>query len=435
MMHSFEYKKTITVAGDFDVIVVGGGTAGVCAAVAAARSETRVALIERYGCVGGNLTVGHVGPILGMVGKGTMRDEMVALLGVSDNDMIGEIGVAHDVELAKRVLSNFIDHENITVYLQTALSDVIMQGNTITGVIVSGKEGLRVLYARVVIDCTGDGDVAFLAGADFRKGRSDDLMQPVTHEFTLRNIDESKALVCIGDVDDVEFNGMRFLDYCKICAENGDIPVQLSAVRLHRTVYPGERRVNTTQVNKIDSTKTSDLFVAEVELRNQIETITNFLRAHLPGYEHCVVTSSGTTVGVRESRRIMGEYILTRDDVTSGKRFEDVVVHKAEFVVDIHNPDGPGQAESEIEYSIPYDIPYRSFVPLHIDGLFTAGRCISGTHEAHASYRIMSVCMAMGQAIGIAAALCVKTQCLPRLLDVRKLQKELEGLGIDLYSR
>lgn len=423
------------VVDSYDVLVIGAGAAGVCAAVAAARMGVKVGVVERYGCVGGNLTVGHVGPILGMVSNGTMRDEVLDLLGVPFNDMIGEIGVAHDVEYAKCVLSNFIIHENITVYLQTSVSDVILEGDTITGVVVSGKEGLRALFGKVVIDSTGDGDVAWLAGADFQKGREDGLMQPVTHEFTIGNVDESKALVCIGDVDEVEFNGIKFLDYCKLCAERGAIPSQLAAVRLHRTTFPGERRVNTTQMNKVDSTNTMDLFSAEVELRNQIFIVVDFLKTHLPGYESCSVTSSGTTLGVRETRRIMGEYVMTRDDVVSGRRFDDVVVHNAEFIVDIHNPNGSGQAESVIQHCKPYDIPYRCFVPRGVDGILTAGRCISGTHEAHASYRVMSICMAMGEAIGVAAALCVETQEIPRTLHVALLQEKLVQLGIDLFSK
>jgi len=433
-MTHFNYSKKIEVAGYYDVLVIGSGPAGVCAAVAAARMGGKVALVERYGCIGGNLTVGHVGPILGMVARGSMRDELVALLGVPQNDMIGAVGVAHDAEDAKRILANFVDHENITVFLQTAVCDVVMEKNAITGVIAAGKEGLQCLSGKVVIDCTGDGDVAWMAGAVFQKGRNDGLMQPVTHEFTLGNVDERKALACYGDVDDVEFNGMRFLDYCKGCADRGEIPSQIAAVRLHRTVYPGERRVNTTQVNRIDSTITGDLFTAEVELRNQISLVTGFLKKHFPGYENCVVTSSGTTLGVRESRRIMGGYLMTRDDVATGRRFEDAVVHKAEFVVDIHNPEGAGQAESEIQYSLPYDLPYRSFVPQNIDGLYTAGRCISGTHEAHASYRVMSICMAMGQAVGTAAVMCIQTGTIPRELNVPLLQKKLVETGIDLYS-
>ena len=117
-----------------------------------------------------------------------------------------------------------------------------------------------------------------------------------------------------------------------------------------------------------------------------------------------------------------------------GKRFDDVIVHKAEFLVDIHNPTGSGQAEKKIQYCKPYDLPYGCFVPKKVEGLFTAGRCISGTHRAHASYRVMSICMAMGQAIGVAAAMCAQRGCTPRQLNVRDLQKELTALGIELFD-
>lgn len=433
-MNSISYSKSIPIIGNHDVVIAGSGPAGICAAVAAAREGVDVALIERYGVVGGNLSVGHVGPILGMVSKGTMRDEVVSLLGVDKNDMIGEIGVAHDMERAKRVLADFVNMENITVYLQNTVSDVIMDGDTVKGLIISGKEGLSAVMGKIVIDCTGDADVAFLSGVPTEKGREDGLMQPVTLEFTLTGIDEDKAIVCIGDVDEVQFNGKRFLDYCKECAENGELPPALAAVRLHRTSTPGERQVNTTQLNRIDSTKTEDLFKAEVELRNQIKIITDFCKSHLPGYENCKVSSSGTTMGVRESRRIVGEYVMKVEDVAEGRRFQDAIVHKAEFIVDIHNPNGAGQAEAKIQYSKPYDIPYRAFVPLVVQGLLVAGRCISGTHKAHASYRVMSICMAMGQAVGIASALCVKKNILPRVLDAKEIQDVLMQKGVDLFS-
>lgn len=121
--------------------------------------------------------------------------------------------------------------------------------------------------------------------------------------------------------------------------------------------------------------------------------------------------------------------------MAAGKRFSDVAVHKAEFIVDIHNPEGAGQAEERIQYVMPYDLPYRCFVPLKVENLLTAGRCISGTHRAHASYRVMSICMAMGEAVGMAAALCVREGCTPRTLDVKKLQAALESKGVDLYSK
>ena len=423
-METVSYTREIPVYKRFDVIVCGAGPAGICAAVAAARQGAKVALLERYGVPGGNLTCGHVGPILGMVGKGTMRDELMALLEVPDNDMIGRVGVAHDMQRAKTVLTEFIHHENIEVYLQTMAADALVEDRRITGVVISTKEGLLALEGKVVVDATGDGDVAAFAGCQIEKGREDGLMQPVTLEFTLDNVDEDRGVICIGDVDDVAFNGQRFLDYCKQCAQKGMLPEHLAAVRLHPTVHKGERQVNTTQANGVDSTKIEDLYPAELALRGQIDTLIRFFRENLPG----------TTTGIRESRRVVGEYLITAEELAAGKRFDDVVVHKAEFIVDIHNPAGAGQAEEKIQYVVPYDLPYGCFVPKGVDGLMTAGRCISGTHRAHASYRVMSICMAMGQAVGVAAALCARQGCQPRELDVKALQKELAALGVELFD-
>jgi hypothetical protein len=433
-MKEWKYEKSVPVIGSYDVVVAGAGPAGICAAVAAARSGVNVALVERYGVLGGNLTAGYVGPILGMVGKGTMRDEVMDLLGVPDNDMIGETGVAHDMEKAKRVLAEFVARENIDVFLQTPIVDGILEDMSLKGLVVMTKEGMRIIEGKVTVDATGDGDVAHFAGAPVEKGREDGLMQPVTLEFTLEGVDESRAITCIGDVDDVELNGERFLDYCARCARQGLLPKNLAAVRLHPTVRPGQRQVNTTQYNGADATRVQDLFAAEVELRRQIEILVKFFRENLPGYEKCWCMASGDTLGVRETRRVQGEYVITAKELAAGKRFWDVVVHKAEFIVDIHNPAGAGQAEDKIQYVVPYDLPYRCFVPLKVENLLTAGRCISGTHRAHASYRVMSICMAMGEAAGTAAALCIKEGCTPRSLEVKKLQDVLTEKGVDLFS-
>lgn len=433
-MKEWKYEKSVPVIGSYDVVVAGAGPAGICAAVAAARSGVNVALVERYGVLGGNLTAGYVGPILGMVGKGTMRDEVMDLLGVPDNDMIGETGVAHDMEKAKRVLAEFVAREKIDVFLQTPIVDGILEDMSLKGLVVMTKEGMRIIEGKVTVDATGDGDVAHFAGAPVEKGREDGLMQPVTLEFTLEGVDESQAITCIGDVDDVKLNGERFLDYCARCARQGLLPKNLAAVRLHPTVRPGQRQVNTTQYNGADATRVQDLFAAEVELRRQIEILVKFFRENLPGYEKCWCMASGDTLGVRETRRVQGEYVITAKELAAGKRFWDVVVHKAEFIVDIHNPAGAGQAEDKIQYVVPYDLPYRCFVPLKVENLLTAGRCISGTHRAHASYRVMSICMAMGEAAGTAAALCIKEGCTPRSLEVKKLQDVLTEKGVDLFS-
>lgn len=433
-MRTVSYSRELEVRASYDVVVAGSGPAGICAAVAAARQGAKVALVERYGVVGGNLTAGYVGPILGMVGKGTMRDEIVELLGVPENDMIGETGRAHDFERAKMLLAQFVNHPNIDVYLQTTVTDVVKSGNSVTGLVVTAGEGQFILEGAVTVDATGDGLVSYLAGATTEKGREDGLMQPVTLEFTISGVDESKGVICIGDVDDVKLGDERFLDYCMRLAKAGELPERIAAVRLHPVVYPGYRQVNTTQVNGVDMTRVEQIFKADLELREQIYTLLDFFHKHLPGYENCHVISSGTTTGVRETRRVIGDYIITAEEMATGCRFEDVIVHRAEFIVDIHNPEGSGQAEAHIQYCDPYDLPYRCFTPKGIENLYTAGRCISGTHRAHASYRVMSICMAMGEAVGVAAAMCAEQGVTPRQLNVKQLQERLINKGIELYG-
>ena len=434
MQNTINYTKQLQVQGTYDVVVAGSGPAGICAAVAAAREGAKVALVERYGVVGGNLTTGYVGPILGMVGKGTMRDELVELLCVPENDMIGETGRAHDFEMAKIRLMQFVNHPNIDVYLQTTVTDVIKEGDTLKGIIATSGEGQFALLGKVTIDATGDGLVSYLAGATTEKGREDGLMQPVTLEFTIDGVDESKGVICIGDVDDVRLGDERFLDYCKRLSLEGEIPERIAAVRLHPTTHSGQRQVNTTQVNGIDMTRVDHIFKADLELREQILTLLDFFHKHIPGYENCRIISSGTTTGVRETRRVIGDYVITAEEMAAGCRFDDVIVHRAEFIVDIHNPEGSGQAEEHIQYCDPYDLPYRCFTPKGIDNLYTAGRCISGTHRAHASYRVMSICMAMGEAVGVAAAMCAENGCTPRNLNVKELQNRLTNKGIELYG-
>ena len=427
------YEKQIPVKKHYDVIVAGSGPAGICAAVAAAREGVSVALVERYGVLGGNLTIGYVGPILGEVAPGGMRDELLGLLGVPDNDILGVVGVAHDVEKAKRVLINFARQAKVDVILQTSICDVVMEGQVLRGIIAAGKKGMYALTANVVIDATGDGDISYFSGAGYSIGRSEDgLMQPVTLQFTIDNVDERVAITCIGEVDDVMLGDERFLDFTARCVKEGILPEVMSSVRLHRTVTPGERRVNTTQANGINATEVQDVMKAEVELRNQIHDLVLFLRKYVPGYENCKVKSSANTLGVRETRRFIGEYILTDDDLTHGRKFEDAIVHNANFIVDIHNPIGGGQAEGVPEHVKPYDIPYRCFVPVGVDHLLLSGRCISGTHRAHASYRVMSICMAMGQGTGIAAALSVKEKVSPRLLSASMIRRRLIDLGVQM---
>ena len=426
---TISYKKDLQIKEEYDVVVVGSGPAGICAAVSAARMGARTALVERYGVLGGNLTVGAVAPILGSVSKGTLRDELVERLGVPDCDEIGATQQCHDFEKAKRVLADFAHEAGVKLYLQTAVVDVVMDGDRVDGVIISEKTGLKVLRAKAIVDASGDGDVAFYAGAEYQMGRDgDSLVQPVTLMFTLQGVEED-ALTCIGEVDFVQYKGERFLDYTTRLCKEGHLPPYSASVRLFRTLVPGERLVNTTQANGIFATDRDDVARAEVDLRRQID-----LRQYVDGYQNCYVTGSADTLGVRESRRFVGEYILEDNDLRVGRRFDDVVVHKASFIVDIHNPAGSAQAEGVPEEVTPYDIPLRCLIPKKIDGLVLSGRCISGTHRAHASYRVMSICMAIGEASGVTAALAAKKGVNPREIDYKEVQKVLLDRGVNLFD-
>ena len=433
------YTKTIKEAYSADVLVAGGGPAGICEAVAAARQNMNVILVERYGAVGGNLTLGNVSPILGKVSEGTMYDEIISLLSAKHNaeekiETRNGKEIHIDSEEAKGILIKFLYDNNVKVLLQTPVVDVILNGNTINGVILNTPMGLKAIKAKRVIDATGDGMIAYLCGCDYKVGRDDDgLTQPVTLEFTVHNVDETKAIMCFGGSDPVKLpDGRKYSEFCAECEKNGVLPKNVSIVRLHKTFYKGERNVNATQLNGFNALNEEEYYAAEVELRIQIEKIVNFLRKYIPGYENCEVKTTASTLGVRESRRIMGEYVINDGDVENGNHYDDAVVHDAWFLIDIHNPSGGGQAEGHSKMANPYDIRYGAIVPLGVDNLLTSGRCISGTHRAHASYRVMAICMATGEAAGIAAALSISEGVTPRRLEALRIRNTLKNNGVIL---
>ncbi|MDO5479383.1 MAG: FAD-dependent oxidoreductase, partial [Clostridia bacterium] len=291
----YNYAKNIEVIEETDVLVVGGGPAGIAAAVAASRMGVKVILAERFGTVGGNLTLGNVSPILGKVSEGTIYDEIVSLLSEKhkDEEKIEtrngkEIHI--DAEEAKGILIKFLKDNNVSVMLQSALADVITENEEIKGVILTTHMGLKAVMAKRVVDATGDGIVAYLSGCEYEMGRDDGLTQPVTLEFTVDNVDESRAIMCFGGSDPVTLpDGRKYSEFCKECEAKGILPENVSIVRLHKTFYKGERNVNATQMNEINGLKYEDLYKAEVTLRNQIERVIDFLRKYNPVYENCML--------------------------------------------------------------------------------------------------------------------------------------------------
>ena len=436
------FTRTVDVAGRHDVIVVGGGPAGIAAAVSAARTGASTLLLERYGALGGNLTIGNISPILGSVARGTMYDEVVTRLAAGHEDdekVVTRNGreVHIDPDEAKGTLARLVAESGAQFYLQAPVMDVVKRGNAVEGVLAATPTGPAAFLAKVVIDATGDGFVSFAAGARFEVGRSEDgRVQPATLEFTLVDVDEGTAISCYGEADGVTLpDGRGYVELCRQASARGELPPTVTIVRLHKTFHRGERNVNATQANGFDTLTLAGIALAERDLRGQIEMVLRFLRGNVPGYERCRLRSSASTLGVRETRRIMGDYVLSDRDVETGARFPDVVVHNAWFLIDIHNPTGGGQAEGRAAQARRYDIPYRCLLPAGLDNLLTAGRCISGTHRAHASYRVMGICLAIGQAAGVAAGLSAAAGIPPRALPAARVQEALARSGAVLFDQ
>ena len=420
--------NNIPVYGDYDVLVAGGGPSGLCAAVAAARNGARAALVERYGTLGGCLTIGHVGPIMGRVAPGTLGAEILRM---------GEVRqpygrVAPDLESLKTGLTEWVMSEGIELLLQCAVADVILEDSTIRGILIATPTGLQAITAKTVIDATGDGLVSMLAGAPFKVGRdSDGLVQPVSLMFSIGGMDEDVLLDENGTFDQ-KTRTKEFKEKVLEACRTGMMPRHAAYLRMYPTHRKHECYINCTHRNFVDGTDLKQIAQAERELRAQIPWIIDYMRKNVPGCKNIYLKHSADSLGVRESRRITGEYILNEEDLRAGRKFEDVVVHNAYFYFDVHGMKKGGQDSTEQVNA--YDIPYRCLIPLKVENLIVVGRCISGTHLAHASYRVMGIAMAVGQAGGAAAAVASKQGLAPRNVNYHDVQKCLMNMGVELFD-
>lgn len=443
----------------YDVIVAGGGPAGLCAAVAAARNGARVLLVERYGFIGGNATAALVGPW--MTFHATPEEQVVEGLPEEIVRRLGEMGgtLGHvrdttgyvptvtpfDAEVLKFVAMELCTEAGVELLLHSFVTDVLRDGDRVRGVVVHNKSGRMELGARVVIDATGDGDVAVLAGAEFQQGReADGLTQPLTLMFKLGNVDldavraymkahpedfyKRTAWECLDTQAHLSVNG--FYSQLAAAFAAGELNLKRDMVLFFQTVHPDEVTVNMTRVQGLDATDAWQLTRAEIELRRQVMELVRFFRSRVPGFAAARLVSTGVQAGVRESRRIMGDYVLTGEDVLSGRQFDDIAARFA-YPIDIHDPAGNSTRTIRPRCGS-YEIPLRTMLPRGLRGLMMAGRCISCTHEALAAIRLMPSAMALGQAAGTAAAMAATAGAEVREIDLAALRERLIAQGANL---
>jgi hypothetical protein len=445
------YQKDVPVVATPDVLVVGAGPAGLAAAIASARSGARTMLVERFGYVGGNLTAGLVGPcmtsfsldgqtqlIKGVFDELVVRmEEMGAAIHPSkvpaSSPWCGFIEYGHDKvtpfdpEAVKLVALDMLREAGVEILLHTFVADAIVEDNRVAGVIMANKSGLQAVRATVTVDCSADADVAARAGAAFEYGREEDgLAQPMTLFFRVSHVDDAVVEAYVAEHKD-DFR--PFASLVAKAKEAGAFPIPRMGVGMYKTLEPGVWRINTTRMHKLDGTNVNDLTQGEIQGRDQIKALMKFFREWLPGFEKVQLYDSAAMVGVRETRRIVGEYTLTYDDLATGRHFDDVIA-LAGYPLDIHSPTGAGGGTTgEHPTANEYEIPFRTLVPRDLDGLLVAGRSASATHEAMSATRVMPPAFAMGQAAGVAAALAVEWGRAPRAIPVPQLQEMLIRQG------
>jgi hypothetical protein len=452
-----EEAKNIPVISEPDILVVGGGPAGIGAAIAAARSGAKTMLVERYGFVGGNMTIAMVNPMFtfhDIEGKQVIRgvagevvDRLVKLTAshghVSDLTFDNASMTPFDPEGMKLLLLEMLDEAGVEMLLHSIVSDAISENGKVTAVVVENKSGRQAICPKYVIDCSADADIVARIGAPFIKGReSDGAMQPVTLFYRIGGIDTSelkswmkqnRGLLKDSPTDD-EIDSQQALAFLglnelvKRAVKLGEFPADAAPrILMYQLPKEGQFAVNCTRLQGIDGTDVRDLTRAELLTRKQAWDIHKFLQKYVGGFEDSYILDTGVQVGIRETRHIVGDYKMTEEDVLNSRAFEDGIACGT-FAIDIHPPEGEQQVFTGSGKAV-YEIPYRSLLPQGVDNLLVAGRSISATHAAFGSARVMATSMGIGQGAGIAAAIAGKSGCTTREIDVKQVRQQLLAQG------
>lgn len=451
-----EPARDIPVRAQVDVLVVGGGPSGLMAAQAASGKGLKVMLIESRSFLGSNMVTGL--PILGFLGrKGNVVIKGLPLKFVERLQKEGQ-ATGHrrcplhvsltmvGTEAVKKLSMDILEENGVETLMYVYCVGTIVEGDTVKGVIIESKAGREAILAKTVIDCTGDGDVAARAGAQVEIGDEKGRTQPPTLMFCMKGVDIGRLreeVVNHPDVYDIDIIPNDFfkedLNFTLVGMRNQIAQARKDGLDIYveRTIImtgiaKDEMWVNMSRVSGSNGLDPEDQTSGEFISAKQNETVVKYLNRYVPGFEHAWMEKSAPYMGYRETRRIVGEYMMTADDILNCRRFDDVIGVSA-YPLDIHHVEGGDCSLYWCEDS--YDIPYRVLVPKGLKNILVAGRCASMTHEAMASTRVMGPCMVMGEAAGKAASIAVQHGVTPGDIDVRQLQKELLEEGAYLGDR
>lgn len=445
---------------DFDVIVAGAGTSGVAAAVSAARAGARVLLIERYGMPGGALTAALVAPMMTFhsakeqVIRGIAQEivDRLAAMGMSPGHVYDASGYVptitpFDTEAMKQVELAMLQEAGVNVLLHSQVVEATVKDCLVRFIKVQCKEGLRVFTAAGFVDATGDADLAFCAGVPCDFGRREDgLAQPVTLMFKMTHVDIAavkeyaarfpeefrlgeRGIAGLLEAQHIAVCG--FFSLLKEARAKGEVRLHRDQVLFFGTPFPDEVIVNMTRVTNVQEVSSQMLTHAEIAARRQTQELADFFRRRIPGFSHARIVATGAQIGVRETRRVQGLYCLNADEIIHAAVFADQIAINA-YPIDIHSPDGAGVITKRIEGGKAYGVPLRCLLNAQAQNLLITGRAISTTHEAQASTRLSPICMALGQAAGVAAALAAQQRRPATEVDVRQVQLALLDQGAEL---
>lgn len=401
----------------YNLIVVGGGISGIAAAVSAAREGMKVLLAEKFGSLGGAMSNSLVYPFM----ANNYGPNKVQLSRGIFEEMTQRKEKYNDTswECYKFVFDDMITEAGVDVLFHATVFDVKKEGRLLKSVFVATKSGVMEIEADYFIDTSGDGELIAMAGCDFQLGReADGLSQPMTTCFRMSNV----------DIEQFKQDKEMLQEKYKQAREEGRISNPRENILVFLGVGEGIVHFNTTRIVKHSPVEPFEVSLAEIESRKQIWEIVSFLKENSKAFKDSCIISIASHIGVRESRKLKGEYILTVDDLMQKVSFEDTIA-LGRRGIDIHSPDGTGTYTYSFKQDEYYQIPYRSLLPKEFDNMLVAGRCLSAEHAAHSAVRIMPICACMGEATGIAVAVAAETGKNVHTIDVKKLREKLTEKG------